>query len=350
MPPPEAVRQRQPEVVGWEITNLCNLRCVHCYSAAATRQGAEMGTDECRRTIDGLAALGVKTIGWTGGEPLLRSDLEELTAHAWARGIHCTITTNGVLLDAGRARGLIRAGCRTIQVSLDGSTPELNRRIRGASDEEFQAVLGGIRAAKSQGARVVLASVVGRENLADARELIALGKREEVDVIRFCGFTPAGRGRQQRIKQRLLIAEEAADLLAFIEQAQADPSILISFDVGFGPVPPDFGFHECSAGTRTFYLRANGDVYPCTALVHPQFLVGNARGTPIADLWSAPAMPAMADFARDEIAARCRDCENFPNCHGGCRGSALAFTGDVKAAVPLCLYRTALKASARRRA
>ena len=174
-------------------------------------------------------------------------------------------------------------------------------------------------------------------------ELIALGKREGVDRMRFSCFTPAGRGQQEQIRQRLLIAEEATDLLAFIQQAQKDPSILISFDVGFGPVPPDFGFHKCSAGTRTLYLRANGDVYPCTALVHPDFLVGNTRQTRIADLWSDPAMPVMADFARDEIAGRCLRCENYPNCRGGCRGSALAYTGDIRAAVPLCLYRTALK-------
>jgi len=264
--------ERTPEIVGWEITSQCNLRCVHCFTAASRRPHDELSTDECRGIIDSLVTLGVRMIGWTGGEPLLRSDLEELTEYAWNKGIRSNVTTNGVLLERERALRLISAGCHTVQISLDGSTPERNRRIRGTSDEEFDLIVQAIRISKDLGARVVMATLVGRENLDDATKMIDLAMQEPVDTIRFCGFTPTGRGKQSSVRARLLFSNVLDELLGFVHQAQNDNSMNITFDVGFGPVPPDYGFHECIAGIETFYLKANGDVYPCTALAHKQFL------------------------------------------------------------------------------
>ena len=331
--------ERKPEIIGWEITNQCNLHCFHCFTAAGKGRGDELTTEQCRRVIDSLAAIGVEMIGWTGGEPLLRQDLEELTEYAWSRGIRSNITTNGVLLSRERAAKLMQAGCHTMQISLDGSTPEMNRRIRGTTDEEFHRIVQALQTAKELGARVFMACVVGRENLADAREMIALGKRVGVDAIRFCGFTPTGRGRQDRIKERLLLRDAVADVLDFVKETQEDPSLVMTFDVGFGPVPPDFGFHTCVAGVKTLYLKANGDVYPCTALSYEQFRVGNVRQRPLEEIWQLPQMLAMANFPRETIAAPCRTCDNFAACHGACRGSVLAHTDDVRAAFPHCLYR-----------
>lgn len=329
---------RPPEIIGWEITNQCNLRCAHCFTAASRRPHDELSTDECRRIIDALSNLGGTMIGWTGGEPLLRSDLEELTVYAWRKGIRSNVTTNGVLLNRERADRLIGAGCHTIQISLDGSTPEMNRKIRGTTYEDFDLIVNAIRFSKELGARVVMASLVGLENLDDARKMIDVGKREGVDAIRFCGFTPTGRGKQSVVTKRLLFSHVTNELLDFVHWAQSDNSMDISFDVGFGPVPPDYGFHKCTAGVETFYLKASGDVYPCTALAHRQFLVGNVREHSLEEIWRSAEMRAMANFPADEIREPCRSCDNFAGCHGACRGSVLAHTNDMKAAFPLCLY------------
>ncbi|MEW5797313.1 MAG: radical SAM protein [Candidatus Zixiibacteriota bacterium] len=330
--------KRVPDIVGWEITRQCNLRCAHCFTAATRRPVGELTDDECRAIIDAMAEVGVKMIGWTGGEPLLRKDLEELTEYAWSRNVRSNITTNGVLLNEERAERLIAAGCHTVQISLDGSTPEMNRRIRGATNSDYHRIVDAIRICKRLGARVVMASLVGRENLDDARRMIAFGKHEGVDTIRFCGFTPIGRGKQKQVKRRLQFSDELCDLLAFVKEAQEDDDILVTFDVGFGPVPPDYGFHKCIAGIETFYLKASGDVYPCTALAFPQFLVGNVREQPLQDLWQSPRMLAMAEFLRDQIDGFCSTCDNFANCRGACRGSTLAHTGNLHASFPMCLY------------
>lgn len=65
---------RTPRIIGWAITNRCNLTCPHCFTASGKRSHDEMTTAECRSMIDAMAGIGVSTIGWTGGEPLLRTD------------------------------------------------------------------------------------------------------------------------------------------------------------------------------------------------------------------------------------------------------------------------------------
>ncbi len=337
--------ERAPKVIGWEITRWCNLTCPHCYSAAAKRPHDELTTDECKRAIDAMARIGVGTIGWTGGEPLLREDLEELTAYASAQGVKANITTNAVLLDERRALSLLEAGNRAIQISLDGSNPAMSYRTRRTTEEEFHRIIEAIRICKKLNIRTHLATLIGQETLDDVREMVKLAKREGVDAIRFCGFTPSGRGKRKEVKDRLQFTEELDGLLEFIHETLADTSITMMFDVSFGPVPPDYSFHKCVAGMETFYLKSNGDVFPCTALTDKQFKVGNIRQTPLEEIWASDAMQAMSRLPDERIHGHCRDCENLSNCHGACKGSVLAFTGDLNASFPPCLYQAAKCAS-----
>lgn len=329
-------------VAGWEITSQCNLRCPHCYTAASTHPRRAMGTDECRQVIDAMAGIGVGLIGWTGGEPLLREDLCELTVYAGDKGMRCNITTNGVLLDRQKAQGMADAGMRGVQISLDGSTPERNRYMRGATDEEFFRILDGIRFCKEANLYVYLACVLGEENLDDAPRMIELAARQGADVIRFCGYTPVGRGRRKIIKDRLAFTQDDR-LLEFVAGADANSPIPVEFDSAFGPVPPTYRYHECKAGVGTFYLKENGDIYPCTSMSHPRFRVGNIRKRPLAEIWASEEMSAMSRYPREQVEEPCRSCDNYTACHGACRAGAFQHTGNLDAAYPHCLYLAAVK-------
>jgi len=330
-----------PPVIGWEITGQCNLSCPHCFSAAARKPRDEMTTAEGREIIEIMADIGVGMIGWTGGEPLLRGDLEGLIAFARGLGIKSHITTNGVLLDERRAKSLKRAGNYAIQISLDGSTPERNYIMRRTTGEEFDKIIEAIRICRKLNMRLFLATLLGAENIDDAGAMVELAKREGLDRIRFCGYTPIGRGKSRSVRERLDFKERMADLLDFIESVQNDNSIMAMFDPGFGPVPPEYRFHKCLAGKETFYLKSNGDLYPCTSLLQRQFRVGNIRERSLSELWNDPAMEKIADLPRDNLDGYCRDCDNMVNCHGACRGAAFAHTGNLQASFPVCLYRAA---------
>lgn len=334
-------------MAGWGITDRCNLTCPHCYSAAGKKSGAELGREECLRIIDDMAELGVQVIGWTGGEPLLRPDLEEFISYAETRGIWSTITTNGVLLDEMRVGSLKQAGVKSIQISLDGSTAERSFKMRRTTDEEFACIMEGIRNCRRFEIKIYLATLLGFENIDDAEAMIALGKREGFACMRFCGFLPMGRGRSKSVQERLHFNKGLADILTFIKKAMADSTFPVLFDPGCGPLPPDYEFHACVAGKETFYLKPNGDVYPCTSLIFPRYKIGNLHERSLGEIWNDPAMAAAAEFPTEQITGVCRGCDNLARCHGACRGAALAYTGDINASLPTCLYLIEANRSAR---
>ena len=157
--------------------------------------------------------------------------------------------------------------------------------------------------------------------------------------MRFCGYVPVGRGRNRTIQERLDLNKGLADILAFVKKGVADSSFAVLFDPGCGPLPPDYDFHECIAGVETFYLKPNGDVFPCTALIFPQFRIGNLHERSLTEIWNDPAMTAMSEYPVEKITGTCKSCDNLARCHGACRGTTLAHTGDINGSLPTCLYQ-----------
>jgi len=336
----QAKREEKPEFIGWGITERCNLSCPHCYSFSTKSAKEELSTVECLEVVDKLVDLGVKIIGWTGGEPLLRKDLEALISYAKNKGkIVSGITTNGILLDEKRAKNLKEAGTSFIQISLDGSTPEKNKRMRDATESDFWKIIEAIRICKRFDIRIDLAMLLGKENLDDAPNFIKLAEDEEVDSVRFCGFVPWGGGKNENVKTRLILSEKLEELKDFIENNLYSYSPVVMFDPAFGPLPPDYFFHPCVSGVKTFYLSSNGDVYPCTSLIMKKFLVGNLRENSLEDLWNNPKMTEVSSFPKEKIKGECKKCQYFERCKGGCRGITFAYTNDLFAPYPLCLNR-----------
>ncbi len=334
-------RKDKPEVIGWGITSNCNLSCPHCYVASTRRQKHELGTQECLRLVDSMANLGVQTIGWTGGEPLLRQDLEEIVSYAKSRGsIRSGITTNGIPLTEKRARSLKRAGVTFIQISLDGSTPERNARMRKATEEDFHRIIAAMRICRRLGFKLSLAMVLGAENLDDGPDFVSLAQREGVPLLRLCGFVPFGRGKNREIIDRLCFDQDnLPGLKSFFQKALKLSDPMVIPDPGFGPLPPDYLFHPCVSGRKTFYLTSTGDVYPCTTLLSSEFLVGNVRERSLEELWEDDKMTLVSSIPNQKIKGYCSECRQLPQCHGGCRGITFGHTGDLLASFPFCLKR-----------
>lgn len=329
---------RRPDIVGIEITRFCNLTCPHCYTAAGRRPMNELTTPKLQSLIDQLIAIGPpRAIGWTGGEPLLREDLYELVEYAFARGqIRSGMTTNGLLLTPERARRLHAGGAYAIQISVDGSTPERNARMRNATIEDFATILAAMKAVKDAGLQLHLAMLLGKETLDDARNFLKLAIDNGADGVRFCGFVPAGRGRNDAVRRRLEFGD-LDELREFVVEAQTTDSLMVMFDPAFGPLPPDYQFHECIAGKQALYVSSTGAVYPCTSLISPRFEVGNLRQRPLAEIWNDPRMTEVADSDCKHLTGHCHTCEHLNQCHGGCRGIAYAYTGEFPASFPRCL-------------
>ena len=135
----------RPYVVSWNLTYRCNLACEHCYlDAGGTPQvgtenfadRSELGTEECFRVIDEIAAFAPECVTiLTGGEPLLRRDILEIVRRAAERELWVVVGTNGVRITENVARRLAEAGARGLSLSLDALDPDRHdrfRKVRGA--------------------------------------------------------------------------------------------------------------------------------------------------------------------------------------------------------------------------
>lgn len=328
------------KMVGWAITQRCNLSCPHCYTAAATSNQLtpELSTAQCYKIIEDISHLGAKIIGWTGGEPLLRNDLEDLISFAKSLGIRSSVTTNGLLLDEKRAESLKKSGLETVQVSLDGSTPERNAKIRKCSDSDFELVVNAVRNSHKLGMKTNLAMLLCAETLDDAIPYLDLAQQLEIEIVRFCGFVPVGRGKSSEITQRFLLSNtDLIKLREFVDTSMEYENLWVLFDPAFGSLPPDHCFHNCIAGKGQLYLDTLGNVYPCTSMINPQFLVGNIHTRSIEDIYKDARMRPTSNFSETCIKGQCASCEHLVDCHGGCRGITLAHTGDIQASFPYCL-------------
>lgn len=164
----------------------CNLRCEMCnhWREARPRQ---LTTTQLESLLGELAGLGCRKVHFTGGEPLLRPDLETLVGHATAVGIRATLTTNATLMDRERAKGLVRAGLRGVNVSIDSPDPDTHDLVRGVPGA-FARSLEGLKHLRKARARgklgIAINTVITRLNFRSLAELPKLALRVGARALR----------------------------------------------------------------------------------------------------------------------------------------------------------------------
>ena len=166
----------RPYVVSWNLTYRCNLACEHCYlDAGGTPQvgtenfadRSELGTEECFRVIDDIAAFAPECVTiLTGGEPLLRRDILDIVRRAAERGLWVVVGTNGVRITENVARRLAEAGARGLSLSLDALDPDRHdrfRKVRGA----WQNTVEGAGILTRTGLPFIVQTTAGSHNLGE---------------------------------------------------------------------------------------------------------------------------------------------------------------------------------------
>ena len=346
----------RPYVVSWNLTYRCNLACEHCYlDAGGTPQvgtenfadRSELGTEECFKVIDEIAAFAPECVTiLTGGEPLLRRDILEIVKRASERGLWVVVGTNGVRITENVARRLADAGARGLSLSLDALDPDRHdrfRKVRGAwrNTVEGAEILGRI------GLPFIVQTTAGSHNLDELEAIAAFAHdRLAAKVWNLYFLVPTGRGQfvsditpaqydqvlaslhriQRTYDRRMLVNAKCAPhyIKTVLEQGGAGAEQIRTYSGGAG---------GCPAGTHYMGIRPNGDVTPCPYL--PVF-AGSLRTASLADLWTSSEL--FADIRRrTALGGRCGACELNGQC-GGCRARAYGMSGDVMAEDPLCTH------------
>ena len=153
------------------LTPRCNLNCIYCHHEGEANPNSEISDEMVVSVARAAAQLGVRSLKFTGGEPLLRRDLAGLIAQM-PQDLDISLTTNGIFL-AEQAGPLAKAGLDRVNVSLDSLRPQTYRSITGGREGDLEKVLAGIDAAKAAGLEPIkLNVVILKENEAEISDLI----------------------------------------------------------------------------------------------------------------------------------------------------------------------------------
>jgi MoaA/NifB/PqqE/SkfB family radical SAM enzyme len=200
-------------VVIWNLVRRCNLTCKHCYSISADRDfPGELTTEEVYRVMDDLKAFGVPALILSGGEPLLRPDIFEISHRAKALGFYLGLSTNGTLIDESMIARIAAVGYDYVGISIDGlrDTHDRFRRKPGA----FDASLKAIRLCRDAGIKVGLRFTLTQDNAHELPALLRLMDEEGIEKFYLSHLNYAGRGNINRKADVVLkTTREAMDLL-----------------------------------------------------------------------------------------------------------------------------------------
>jgi pseudo-rSAM protein/SPASM domain protein len=341
-------KQQRPVVV-WNLTKQCNLYCSHCYAAADTETApGELSTTEGKALLDDLSAFGIPVVLFSGGEPLVRDDLEELVAYAADSGIRPVLSTNGTLLTEERAESLRDAGLKYAGVSVDG-LPERNDAFRG-QDGAFDAAVRGIENSLDAGLKTGLRYTITEANAPDLPDVVDL--LHEVGVDRFCFYHLDYGGRGADISDIDLSPADTREAVKTVcdltreyhERGEEIETLLVGnyADAGYLVEYADSELGEAQARRIHRYLEANGgdptgeriaDVDYQGNVHLTQFWqgysLGNVRDRPFSELWTDEDNPLLAALRDrdDRLTGRCADCQYQSICRGGSRLRALSAGG-----------------------
>lgn len=344
-------------VVVWNITQACNLRCVHCYARAKAAGGPdELTTDEGLALIDDLAEFGSPVMLFSGGEPLMRPDLTSLIKRAVRNGMRAVISTNGTLITPDKAGELKDLGLSYVGISLDGLA-EVNDRFRGVTGAFDQAV-AGIRNCRAAGLKVGLRFTINKRNAAEIPAIFSL--LEDLGIPRICFYHLVYSGRGSALMDEDLDHEETRRVVDLIIDRTRDlhdrgmPTEVLTVDNhADGPYLYQRMVREGSPRSPEVLelLQMNegnnsGRGIGCVSWdgqVHPdQFwrnhTLGNVKERPFSRIWLDPSIEFLARLKNKKkyVTGRCRTCCWLDICAGNFRARAESATGDPWAPDPAC--------------
>ncbi len=335
-PPPETANAAGPPL--WlllELTYRCPLHCVFCYNPTDfASTGAELPTADWLRVLREARALGAVQLGLSGGEPLLREDLEAIVAEAHALGFYINLITSGVGLSRTRIAALKAAGLDHIQLSFQDSTREMNDFLSSTRTFELKAQVAAL--IREYGYPMVLNVVLHRLNIDHVGEILdmaeALGAQYvELANTQYYGW--AWLNRAQLLPSRTQLERAEATTRRFRERVGERMKIYFVVPDYFETRPK-----ACMNGLGSVFLAIapDGTAMPChAARMLPGLDLPNVRAADIRSIWYDSA--AFNRFRGQAwMKEPCRSCPERSKDFGGCRCQAYLLTGDPDNADPVC--------------
>src|SRR5664279_4296145 len=346
----------RPFIAIWEVTQACDLACVHCRaSAQPDRHPMELTTAEGKHLIDQIANLKVPVFVLTGGDPLKRPDLFELIGHARTVGVRVSLTPSATpLLTREIVVRLKEAGLARLAVSMDGASAETHDAFRGMSGS-FTKTLDAVRWANDAGLPVQINTTFSKRNIGEIDAIVDLMETLRITLWSVFFLVPTGRGKLND----LLNADESEQVFAKVyglsktagfdiktTEAQHYRRFFLQQKVAERRAGPQHYATDNRAvdaigraprglndGKGFLFISHTGEVFPSGFL---PLSAGNIRTQELGVIYrDSPLFKGLRDTSNLE--GKCGACE-FKEICGGSRSRAYALTGNPNAEEPCCAY------------
>ena len=319
-----------------ELTYRCPLQCPYCSNPLEmTRPKDELTTAEWQDVLRQAASIGVLQIHLSGGEPCVRTDLEEILKTAVEVGLYTNLITSGVTLTRERLEGLARLGLDHVQLSIQDVDDDNADRIAaypGAAAKKREVA----RWVKELGLALTINVVVHRQNIHNVERMIEYAVEAgagRIEVAHTQYYAWALKNRASLIPTREVFMES----MKVVEGLKQKYKGIIVFDVvvhdyyARRPKPCMGGW-----GRSLVDVTPSGKVLPCHASEQlPGLTFDNVRDKPLAQIW-LEGQAFQAFRGTEWMKEPCRSCDRREVDWGGCRCQAFAFTGDACATDPTC--------------
>ena len=318
-----------------EVTYKCPLHCVFCYNPIDyTRYGEELTTDDWLRVLRQGRELGATQLGFSGGEPLMRDDLEIMVAEARRLGYYSNLITSGIGLSEKRIATFKAGGLDHIQLSFQDSTREMNDFL--SSTKTFELKQKVAKLIKQYDYPMVLNCVLHRHNIDHVQQILEMAEAMDAEYVelantQYYGWAYVNRDQLLPTREQLKRAEEVTN--KFRERVGNKMKIFF--------VVPDY-YEErpkaCMNGWGALFLTITSDglALPChEARQLPGLTFPNVRDHDLGWIWYDS--PGFNAYRGDSwMKEPCRSCPEKIKDFGGCRCQAYMLTGDATNTDPVC--------------
>ena len=328
-PPPSVKLVCRLENISLETTRHCNLRCRHCYSNAGTPLKDELTREEIKSLIDQLSEIGVLSMTFTGGEPLLHPHIFELMEYARKKPLTVFLFTNGTLITPEVVQKLKELSVFWVSISIDGPDPETHDAFRG-QEGAFLKTIRAVNLLREAGISVHAHVSVNKFNYQKMWQILCLFRDLRINEFKILPITYSGRpgegggegtGQKSGEPQIFVTPQEFREAMETIREFEIKE---------LGKKKEEFTYSKklenCGIGSGSLAIKCNGTVVPC-----PEFdedvSLGNIREQSVAEIWNdSPLLNRLRAMSvyKTEI---CKDCSFAAVCKGGCIADIYERTG-----------------------
>lgn len=319
-----------------ELTYDCPLHCPYCSNPTElSKTKNELSTKQWFQVLDQARDMGAVQLGFSGGEPLLRKDLEQLVEHGRGLGFYTNLITSGIGLTEKRISKLKEAGLDHIQISFQGADPELNDAIAGRGNA-YQQKFDMAKSVKAQGYPMVLNFVLSKQNLDQIADIMRLSCELEADYVelataQYYGWAYENRDHLLPTREQLIEAERIVNEFRDEQQGKGPHFIFVTPDY-FETRPK-----ACMNGWGSTFLTItpDGSALPCHSAKMLPLTFPNVKDKSVEEIWQKDFS---FDYFRgdDWMPQPCKGCDEKEKDFGGCRCQAYMMTGDMHKTDPVC--------------